>query len=453
MLRLIFVFGLILIGTFFALQGPFYLLLFYLWNAYFRPELWVWTDYISPLKLSLTIGICLVLTSVTALQRFRFSSLNVLIVLFFAQSLLSVVASEHLDVSIWYWVEFSKVLIITLLITVLVTDKARYRTTLLVIGLSLGMEQAKQGWAQLVLNPGASNNNPHPVLGDNNGVAVGMMMLVPVFLALAQTASRRWERRFHRFMVVGLFYRGISTYSRGGFLSAAALGLVTLWRSPQRVRALLSIVALSIVVWFAMPQKFWDRMGTIIVPAEEQESASEGRVYFWQVAVRMANAKPFTGIGFNGFKSSFASYDFKGGEYGIERAVHSTWFGVLAEMGYPGLVLLIGVLILAFRTSIRVLMGARRDPNQQELAVYARAMQTTLFVFVVGMSFLNAQYNEMFWHIVGLTVTLGQLYASATEAMPAWSAASQVSAPLVHGGAQPLPLPALKHEAKPRSVL
>ena len=40
MLRMIFVTLIIIAGTFFAIQSPFYGLLFYLWNAYFRPESW-----------------------------------------------------------------------------------------------------------------------------------------------------------------------------------------------------------------------------------------------------------------------------------------------------------------------------------------------------------------------------------------------------------------------------
>ena len=61
---------------------------------------------------------------------------------------------------------------------------------LIVIGLSLGFEAAKQGWAQFILNPGASNINTHPALGDNNGVALAMFMLVPILAALGATADR-----------------------------------------------------------------------------------------------------------------------------------------------------------------------------------------------------------------------------------------------------------------------
>ena len=42
MLRSIFVIGIIVFGLSQALRSPFYGLLFYLWLAYFRPELWLW---------------------------------------------------------------------------------------------------------------------------------------------------------------------------------------------------------------------------------------------------------------------------------------------------------------------------------------------------------------------------------------------------------------------------
>jgi hypothetical protein len=63
MLRTIFVFIIITVGVFYAAQGPFYALLFYLWNAYFRPEQWVWGSAVSSLNLSVTIGIYLVATA------------------------------------------------------------------------------------------------------------------------------------------------------------------------------------------------------------------------------------------------------------------------------------------------------------------------------------------------------------------------------------------------------
>ena len=60
MLRTLFVLLLATIGAYYALQGPFYALLFYIWNAYFRPEDWIWTDFVRNLRLSYLIGLYLV---------------------------------------------------------------------------------------------------------------------------------------------------------------------------------------------------------------------------------------------------------------------------------------------------------------------------------------------------------------------------------------------------------
>ncbi|MEZ5320111.1 MAG: putative O-glycosylation ligase, exosortase A system-associated [Vicinamibacterales bacterium] len=414
MLRNVFVFLIIIVGAYFAFHGPFYALLFYLWNAYFRPESWVWDPLIGQLNLSLTIGVYLILVSFNAIQNFRWSRQVVFVALFFLQSLVSLIFSEAPAWSQLWWIEFAKVQVVTLLITLLVNDRKKYRLTLVVIAYSLGLETAKQGWAQLLLNPGATNNNTSPLLGDNNGVAVGMMMLIPVFVALNQTARHRWERYLHNFFIVGVLYRGISTYSRGGFLAAGAMGLVLLWYSPKKIRMILSTVILAYTISLAMPQSFWDRMETITASDDARDSSSAGRLHFWTVAVRMANAKPFTGVGFNAFRRAFGRYDPQG-EWGDDRAVHSAWFGVLAEMGYPGLILMVTIIVGGLGSAWRIGRKARGDPALLDFRSYARAMQATLVAYVVGMTFLHGQYSEMFWHFVGLGVALERSFQLALQ--------------------------------------
>jgi putative inorganic carbon (hco3(-)) transporter len=412
MLRLIFVAIIILGGGISALRGPFYALLFYLWYAYFRPEQWVWQgDLIAQLNLSLIIGIVLVASSLTALSDLKWNRQMSLMLLFFGQSVVSLVISPFPDWSMNFWIEFVKVLTVALLITFLVTDRDRFRIVLLVIAYSLGFEAVKQGWAQLILNPGGTNNNPHPVLGDNNGMAVGMMMLAPIFVALAQTSRSAWERRLHRVFLIGAIYRGISTYSRGGFLTAGAIGLIAWWRSPRKVRTFVSIAVLAVAVSVVMPQRFWDRMQTLTASEDERDDSSRSRLYFWRVAVIMANANPLTGVGFNAFRPSFASYDTSQGEFEEDRAVHSAWFGVLAEMGYPGLLLFVSIILVALHMCRRIRLATRDNPDVRDIHSYAIALQTSFIAYIVGMTFLNGQYNEMFWHLVGLTIALERVAA------------------------------------------
>lgn len=412
MLRNIFVFLIIAIGVFYAAQGPFYALLFYLWNAYFRPEQWVWGDTVGALNLSLIIGVYLAATALLSARFFRMTARTALLFAFFAQTFVSTLFSEHFDWSWTLWIEFAKVMLVSYLIVVIVNDRRRFRLMIFVVAYSLGFECAKQGWVQLLLNPGATNNNVIPFLGDNNGVALGTMMLVPIFGALARTAKRRPEAFVHWFLLIGVFMRGITTYSRGGFVSAGVLGMLTLYRSPHKIRVLIGIAVLAALVSSVMPQEFWDRMRTINAPTEEQDESAKGRLHFWEVAQVMAKAKPITGVGFNGFRPSYAAYDTTPGDFGEDRSVHSVWFGLLSELGYPGLILFVGILVMGIWSCRQVVVIAKRDPSTSELGHYGHSLSTSLVVFAAGGTFLPAQYNEMLWHFIGMTIAL---HAIATE--------------------------------------
>jgi probable O-glycosylation ligase (exosortase A-associated) len=408
-IRLILVFGLILIGALASLQGSFYVLLFYFWNAYFRPDAWVWSDLVVGLRLSLTIGAFLILTSIKDLKYFKLTFQLILIVLFFAQATLSLFASDFFS-SVWpFWVELLKIVIVCLVMTVLIRDRHQFRLTLWVICWSLSFELAKQGWAQLILNPGATNPNSNVLLGDNNGVALGCMMLVPLLMALAQTAPTPREKWIHRLVMLGVIYRGISTYSRGGFIAGGVVLLVTMLRSRYRLRVGVAAVVIGVTLYSVMPDRFWDRMRTISTSTEgdRRDASAASRLYFWQIATQMANDHPFTGVGINGFRYAFLTYDSGADEM---KATHSIWFGVLADMGYPGLLLFAAVAIGAL-VSCQQSMRAARAAGQAEIATYAMQLQTVVLVYCAGGTFLSAQYLELWWHVVALSTTLSLILA------------------------------------------
>ncbi len=317
MLRNIFVALIILIGLAYSLKGPFYAVLLYLWIAYFRPEAWLWTDWITAVNLSFVVGIlALGLTVLFFSQaKWRFNLSVGLLGLFFLQSLISTWTSVAPVWSWNWWTEFAKVLVIGYLIIIHTTTERRLRTLLIVIALSLGFEAAKQGWAQFILNPGAANNNTNPAFGDNNGVALAMFMLVPILAALGATSPRWAARGMFWLLTVGVVFRGITTYSRGGFLSAGALAVVSLIRSKHRVRVLAAIVLVSALILPVMPQEFWNRMETITTAEDNPDESAAGRLYFWRVGMSMAQARPLTGVGFNAYSRAYNDFDSSGGTY------------------------------------------------------------------------------------------------------------------------------------------
>src|SRR5262245_3157234 len=310
MLRSIFVLVLVAIGAYYALHSSFYALLFYLGNAYFRPEEWVWWNFVSSLKLSLISGVYVVLVTLFSGQRFVWNGRIALIWLFLLQTLLSTLGSEHFAHSWGYWTDFLKTIVITYMIVVLVDEFSKVRLLLLVMVLALGVEQARQGWVYLVTSPGWHNANPVAFLGDNTGVAIGMLMLVPVINLLQQTSERNGAKHLYWFLLIGCLYRTVSTYSRGGFLAATAIGAIWWLRSDHKFRSLLGIAILAAVVLSAAPDAYWTRMETIQTYEEVQDTSALSRFHFWAVAVDMVNRNPLLGVGYQGYNLSYNNYDF-----------------------------------------------------------------------------------------------------------------------------------------------
>jgi probable O-glycosylation ligase (exosortase A-associated) len=424
-LRTVFVLVILAIGIRYSLRGPFQILLFYLWLAYFRPDEWLWFKFTG--GLSSLVGIVLIAATVLSGVRLRVSG-AILFILLLAHSLLSTLVSPVESYALPFWIEFAKIIIICYAILVLVTSEARLRWTFVITALSLGFEGARQGWFQLFLWPGGRNLNSWPVLGDSNGVAVGMLMLVPVLTALARTTTRRYERYAAYFIMVGVFYRAVSTYSRGAVLACGGLALHYLLHARRRIVALAVMIVVVVGVLAVLPQAFWNRVDTLRGPTD---ASAVSRLYFWNVAWRMANDRPLVGYGHNAFEAVYERYDVLHGAYGENRSVHSTWFGLLAELGYPGLVLFLLIFGRSLLVGRHVRRLARQRPDLKTLAIYATACEAQLVVYAIGATFLPLQYNELLWHVLAIGVAIRNIANTrAREAAGAPASASREPAPV-----------------------
>ena len=416
MIRTVIVIVALTVGWGYAIQGPLYAACLYLWIAYFRPESWAWSSLFTTLNLSYIAGAYLVLRTALSGVRFHLDTRTVLLVLFLAHSFVSAWYGLDRDYSIDSWQDFAKVIVVSIVLANVIRSAADLRLVLIVITMSLGYEAVKQGWFELIVHPGQRNDNGIPFLGDNNLVAVGMAMLLPIVGALGAT-STGWRRRAFQFMSVGVLYRGLSTYSRGGFLSMGVVGTIWFWRSEHKARTLAAVTLAAVLILPVLPQQFWDRMSTIAAPAEERDESQQGRLHFWQVAIAMANDRPIIGVGHNGYQPAYNTYDFSQGRFEQNRAVHSAWFGVLGELGYTGLLLFIALIISSLRTCRRVRLAAKRGEIPGPLGPYAVALESSLLAFMVGGSFVSFQYCEMLWHYFALTIALERVAVAemATE--------------------------------------
>jgi putative inorganic carbon (hco3(-)) transporter len=415
MLRLIFASSFLIVGAIQSLRGPFYALLLYLGIAYFRPELWIWSGELRALNISFIVGVYAVASTLLSSERFTFTLPMWLIVAFCLHGLIS---TELSAVPVWcfgWWQGFAKVSIIAILIIGLVNTQERLHLVMLVLSFTLGFEGVKQGWVHLITAPDVQNINSVEILGDNNGVAVGMLMLAAILLALLQTTKKKWLKPVFAFMLLGVVFRSLTSYSRGGFLAFGAMCATYLVRSRRPFTSVVLVGSLLLLLPL-LPDRYWDRMETISVD-NEGDSSAQGRLHFWSVAQRMANEHPLLGVGTSGFQAVYNAYDPSGGAFGRSRAVHSMWFGVLAEQGYVGLIMLCSILILAFRACGRARKASIGVPDRQDILALSGALQTALVTVCVGGTFLSYHYVEILWHFIGLSFAIENvaLRAAAPE--------------------------------------
>src|SRR5690606_22120049 len=139
-------------------------------------------------------------------------------------------------------------------------------------------------------------------------------------------------------------------------------------------------------------------------------------------------------------------YDVTDGAYGGSRTVHSSWFGVLSELGYPGFLLFVAILVGAVLKCHRIRVEARRN-NLTDIATFATHMQTSVLVFMLGGTFLSAQYLELLWHMVGLTIALENIHARAMADLAAGAQAPAPATPVAEGTAAGSAVPMIPRAA------
>jgi probable O-glycosylation ligase (exosortase A-associated) len=422
MLRLLFVGAVLVTGMVASLGSRFAALLTYVWFALFRPQEWLWFD-VSSLRLSLVLGLLLVIPSLLTGVLPNVTHPLSLGTLAFLGSVLTTHVAVGTPASSWPWVDqFARMVVVVLLSVTLLTSRQRLWIFVAVLAGSLGFHTAKAGLASLLGGGVHFAEGLGGAFRDNNGYAAGAAMIIPLMLALWQTSPGttlgRWSGRAFAVAVPLSILMIVGTMSRGGFLGLAA-GMGS-WLLMQR-RRFLPIAALALAVTVAlpfvpMPEGYLDRMQTIQTFDEVGEQSALSRLYFWQVAVKMAGQNAF-GVGLRRYDEVYDQYDETNGLYGTNRSVHSSHFQVLAELGYPGF----AIWGLLFVTAIWLAWRARQfgrnaddlsDDERRFFTWMATGLLASMAAFIVGCAFVALALNDITWYTFGVVAALDRLRAA-----------------------------------------
>jgi putative inorganic carbon (HCO3(-)) transporter len=421
MLRSLFVVLLVLTGFSAMAVSPLGGLLFYLWYAMFRPEAWVYFD-LATFRLSWIVGILFILSSfIRGIVPLTRHPLCKAMIAFLATTLLSQLNAIDPENG-WNWILYlAKLILICLMVVRLVNTPQRFVLVVGVISASFGFHTATAGAVSLLGGGLRFAEGAAGAFVDNNGYALGTVMIIPLLIATGQNLpfaiGPRWKRlgkglgKILYLAALLSAYTVVSTFSRGGLLGLIAMtgSLFSL----QRRRLLflgLAAVMLTMLPLVPLPEGWTDRMHTIETYEEVQEESALSRIHFWRVAVDMARAHPFFGIGLRNYDATYDNYDFSYGTYGSHRSVHSSHLQVLAETGFVGggfyLFLLFYSILVAFRVRSRSKIQSIPNELQNFLRTSSNAMMASILGFVVGGAFIALSINDLTWLIFALIAAL-----------------------------------------------
>jgi len=160
----------------------------------------------------------------------------------------------------------------------------------------------------------------------------------------------------------------------------------------------------------AVPQSYYERIASI--GHYQQDASAMGRINAWKASFYMANDYPITGVGLDNFMSLFQFYAPDPEDIHV---AHNTYLQMLAETGYPGLLIYLVLLGVTFWTLETARRKAKflRIPWAQDGARYITA---SLLGFMVGATFLNRAHFDLTYHLMFLAASLKRVLGWEEEA-------------------------------------
>jgi probable O-glycosylation ligase (exosortase A-associated) len=272
-------------------------------------------------------------------------------------------------------------------------------------GLKGGLFTIANGGQYIVWGP------PDSAIQDNNHLAVGLVMMLPLLYWLYADAKRRWTKWLVVFAAAMSAVSIFGSHSRSAFLAIAAMSVFLVMKSRQRLAVFVFIVIGGVTVVSLMPKTYWERMETI--ETYQEDASAMGRINAWHTAIAIANDR-LTGGGFELYTPEvFARYAPQPDNI---HSSHSIYFQALGEHGWIGLMLFLSILVYVWfqcRIAIRLAAGDGPGPSQ---ALLARMIQVSLIGLAVGGAFVNIGNWDMVYYIA--VIAMGTL-RSVRSSVPA----------------------------------
>ncbi|MFN2564898.1 MAG: O-antigen ligase family protein [Gemmatimonadaceae bacterium] len=259
-----------------------------------------------------------------------------------------------------------------------------------------------RGGANAVTNPAAT------VFYDRNDLSLMLVALIPAALHLAWAGQPPMRRVLATTCFLVFVFTIVRGGSRGGLVGlVVVLGymLLTFQLLPRRARVWTAIATLLLLAGGG--SAYWGRVRTIFQPETDYNWSGRtcGRGEVWRRGLTYVRQRPVVGVGANGFPiaerelSRPARERLMVGRPFETLNAHNIFLQIAAELGLPGLIVFVALVVHMARTLSRVRRRHAADPR---LSGVAHVLLAALLAYVVCGFFLSAAYFPFWYLLIGL---------------------------------------------------
>jgi len=431
-MRDIFIFSGILAVVILTLRKPQVGVLGWLWLSIMNPhkESYGWIYHLPILNIIAGATLISVVINFNKMKKATLHPITVILVIFYLWTCLSSAFAISYDLTLPQWLIYSKTMLFVLLMLLLLNSRPWIISAIWVFILSVGYTGVKGGIFTILTGGGARIwGAPGTAWGDNNGVSLAMLMVLPLIFAMKDL----FDKKILRLGVYGgaflSFVTILGTQSRGGLVGISGTTLAYFIRSKHKIIIGILIVLVGLSVLAFMPASWKNRMETI--ETYQQDRSASTRILQWRYAVQLASESPIIG---NGFYSRYYQPYYHKYLTGIDvnRAAHSYLFQVLEGQGYGGLFIYLLLMITAIVSANRVSKKARKREDLKWAASLLFYSQFSITGFAFNGLTLSVAYIDLYYYILAFIILLIS-HVNSELAKPAPEAISDSAMSKING--------------------
>ena len=384
-----------------------------LYRAYIGVFIFAWLSYMNPHRLTwgfaydmpfaAVIGIITLISFLITKDKEKLpinSLVLVWIIWIFWMTVTTVFAIEF-DSAIIEWKRVMKIQLIAIITIMLLQSKERIYWFVWVIALSIGFFGIKGGvFTLLTSGEYLVYGPPGSFFEGNNGLAVALIMILPLFRYLQLQTNNKWVRYgiYAAMLLIGLSI--LASYSRGAFLGIVAAATYMILKSKRKLLFLPFMLVIFVSLLFFMPEKWHDRIETI--QSYEEDGSAMGRINAWYFAFNLVKDRPIVGGGYHIYDPKWF-YVYAPDPEDFHDS-HSIYFESLGEHGFVGLIIFLTLGWLGLRYGNKIRAMTEKHSDLQWAYQLASMLQVSIVGYAVSGAFVGLAYFDLYYHLLALMI-------------------------------------------------